>query len=227
MTCPACGKELADPGAFCAFCGARLPAPPAVPYAPQPIPAHAAHLPLPSMSAPAMSGASMSAAGVAARSFLFALGLPEKIGGAGAVFAALGFFLPFFTITKAGSSPGNTWASGDPIPPPVQTTTQRFTYSLLALAGSWGVLYFILLLALASLLLIILARTAARPRKLLIGGTQTLIGAMFGPTCLLSLLFVPAIRASAEPGFWIVSLGYCCIAIGGLMTIARFAKGER
>jgi hypothetical protein len=28
-------------------------------------------------------------------------------------------------------------------------------------------------------------------------------------------------------GFWIVSLGYCCIVAGGLMTIVHLSKVER
>jgi hypothetical protein len=152
-------------------------------------------------------------------SFLSSLSLAEKIAGAGAVVALIGFFLPFIAIPGLGelaamSIPDPTGGSGIP----------SSSLSLLGLTRFAGAVYFILLGALASAAIIYLARNAAYARKMLLNGIQVMIGSMVGPGTLLALLFASTVRSVAGVGFWVVGLGYCCIVAGGLMTISQLAK---
>lgn len=209
MFCTACGKENAATVSFCTFCGAPL---------------HATAPAGPAVAAPAISSGPSAAAnaGKMATSFLAALSLPEKIIGAGAVVALIGFFLPFIAIPGLGelaamSMPDPTGAGQIP----------SSSLSLLGLTKFAGAVYFILLGALASAGLVYLARTAGYARKMLLSGIQVMIGSMIGPGTLLALLFASTVRSVAGVGFWIVSLGYCCIVAGGLMTIAQLSKAER
>lgn len=199
MTCPACGKENPSGTAFCTFCG--VPMSNAVPAA-------------------APVKASAAAAGQNAMSFLSALSLPEKIAGAGAVIALIGFFLPFIAIPGLGDLAAMS------MPDPTGGMPSS-SLSLMGLTKFAGAVYFILLGALASAAIVYLARNAAYARKMLLSGIQVMIGSMVGPGTLLALLFASTVRSVAGVGFWVVSLGYCCIVAGGLMTIAQLAKTER
>jgi hypothetical protein len=157
-----------------------------------------------------------------ATSFLAALTLPEKIIGAGAVVALIGFFLPFIAIPGLGdlaamAMPDPTGGSGIP----------SSSLSLLGLTKFAGAVYFILLGALASAALVYLARAANYARKMLLSGIQVMIGSMVGPGTLLALVFASSVRSVASIGFWVVSLGYCAIVAGGLMTIVQLSKAER
>ncbi|HEX4309458.1 MAG TPA: zinc ribbon domain-containing protein [Acidobacteriaceae bacterium] len=212
MYCPACGKENAASVSFCTFCGFPLAS--AVPAG---APATAVLIP----SAPAGPSAAANA-GKMATSFLASLSLAEKIIGGGAVIAVIGFFLPFIAIPGLGdlaamAIPDPT--GGNPMP--------SSSLSLLGLTKFAGAVYFILLGALASAGLLYLSRTAAYARKMLLSGIQVMIGSMVGPGTLLALLFASSVRSVAGVGFWVVSLGYCCIVAGGMMTIAQLSKAER
>jgi zinc-ribbon domain len=208
MFCPACGKDNVATVAFCTSCGTSL-SPAAAPSA---VPVHAAP-----------TGPSAAAnAGKMATSFLAALTLPEKIIGAGAVVALIGFFLPFIAIPGLGdlaamAMPDPTGGSGIP----------SSSLSLMGLGKFAGAVYFVLLGALASAALVYLGRAANYARKMLLSGIQVMIGSMIGPATLLALLFASTVRSVAGVGFWIVSLGYCAIVAGGLMTIVQLSKAER
>jgi hypothetical protein len=209
MFCTACGKENATTVSFCTFCGAPL---------------HAAASAGQAVAAPPISAGPSAAAnaGRMATSFLATLSLPEKIIGAGAVVALIGFFLPFIAIPglsdlAAMAMPDPTGGSGVP----------SSSLSLMGLGKFAGAVYFILLGALASAALLYLGRSANYARKMLLSGIQVMIGSMVGPGTLLALLFASTVRSVAGVGFWIVSLGYCCIVAGGLMTIVQLSKVER
>ncbi len=215
MFCTACGKENPDTTAFCASCGASLKTASAnaapAPFAPAPV------APAP----PPPASAAVANAGKMATSFLATLSTAEKIIGAGALVALIGFFLPFIAIPGLGdlaalSMPDPT--GGPQIP--------SSSLSLLGLSKFAGAVWFILLAALASAALLYLARNANRARKLLFSGIQIMIGSMIGPGTLLALLFASTVRSVAGFGFWIVSLGFCAIVAGGLMTIAQLSKAE-
>jgi len=203
MTCPACGKEHAPATSFCTSCGAAMSATPVATAAP-------------------VKASAASDAGKTAMSFLSSLSLPEKIAGAGAVVALIGFFLPFISIPGLGdlaamTMPDPTGGSGVP----------SSTLSLMGLAKFAGAVWFIFLGAIASAAIVYLARNAAYPRKMLFSGIQVMIGSMIGPGTLLALLFASTVRSVAGFGFWIVSLAYCSIVAGGLMTIAQLSKAPR
>jgi hypothetical protein len=208
MFCPACGKENTATVAFCTYCGVPL----------QQAAASAAPI-----QASASTGPSAAAnAQKMATSFLAALTLPEKIIGAGAVVAIIGFFLPFIAIPGLGdlaamAMPDPTGGSGIP----------SSSLSLMGLGKFAGAVYFILLGALASAGLVYLARAANYARKMLLNGIQVMIGSMVGPGTLLALIFASSVRSVASIGFWVVSLGYCAIVAGGLMTIVQLSKAER
>ncbi|MGA8110148.1 MAG: hypothetical protein WB974_11975, partial [Acidobacteriaceae bacterium] len=141
---------------------------------------------------------------------------------AGAILALIGFFLPFIAIPGLG----DLAAMAIPDPTGGTPTIPSSSLSLLGLAKFAGAVYFILLGALASGALLYFARRAAYARKMLLNGIQVMIGSMVGPGAILALLFASSVRSVAGAGFWIVGLGYCCIAFGGLMTIAQLAKAE-
>jgi hypothetical protein len=206
MTCPACGKENAPGTAFCTFCGVSM--------------SNAAPAAAPAVPAARPVQTSAAAAGQNAMSFLSALSLPEKIAGAGAVVALIGFFLPFIAIPGLGDLAAMS------MPDPTGGMPSS-SLSLMGLTKFAGAVYFILLGALASAAIVYLARNAAYARKMLLSGIQVMIGSMVGPGTLLALVFASTVRSVAGVGFWVVSLGYCCIVAGGLMTIAQLAKTER
>lgn len=206
MTCPSCGRDNAAAVSFCTFCGSALPATAAAPIQTSLPPAHSA----------------AANAGKMATSFLASLTLTEKIVGAGALIAIIGFFLPFIAIPGFGDIAA--MAMPDPTGAPDMPSS---SLSLLGLTKFAGAVYFILLGALVSAGLLYLARSAGYSRKMLLSGIQVMIGSMVGPGTLLALLFASTVRSVASAGFWIVSLGYCSIVAGGLMTIVQLSKAER
>jgi hypothetical protein len=134
-------------------------------------------------------------------SIVAAMSLGEKISGAGAIAAMVGFFMPWFSV--AGTT---TSASG------------------LDMGKSIGAIYLILLNAIAAAALCYLSSKAPAARKLLFAGYLVLIGAICGPANLLALIFVPQVQSGSGIGFWLLSLGFCAVAEGGLMTIRTFSK---
>jgi hypothetical protein len=197
MICTACGKTNVDGAAFCVQCGAGMSAQPAA------NPAFAA--PAPNPAAPAWtSTAQMAQSGEA---LVASMSLDEKIAGAGAIAAVVGFFLPWISYTA----------------PTVMGTTQT-SLSGLALGKTIGAVYLILLNAGVAAVLCYMSSKAAPPRKLIIGGWLVFIGALCGPANLTALIFVSKLQAVAGFGLWLFSLGYTAIAAGGLMTVRSFSK---
>jgi hypothetical protein len=129
------------------------------------------------------------------------MSMGEKISGAGAVAAAVGFFMPWITIAGAQTS-----------------------YNGFDLAKSSSATYLILLNVIAAGALCYFSSNATPAKKLLYAGYLVFLGAICGPAILLSLLFVSQLSSVAGFGLWLVGLGYCAIAEGGLMTIRNFSK---
>jgi hypothetical protein len=205
MICTTCGKVNIDDAAFCEQCGARMQAQPAVnpgvampgPGTAAPGPAPAPPFPFPGPPAappPGVSTGQMSA-------LIAAMSLGEKISGAGAVAAVVSFFMPWFSVAGTQTS-----------------------LSGLDFGKSIGAVYLILLNAIAAATLCYLSSKAPASRKLLFAGYLVLIGAICGPANLLALIFVPQVQTGSGIGFWLLSLGFCAVAEGGLMTIRNFSK---
>ncbi len=200
MVCTACGKANLDNAAFCEQCGTRMQAQPATSpgaAAPGPAPAPPFAFPVPQGAPPPGAPANQMGALIASMS------MGEKISGGGAAAAAVGFFLPWMSIAVAGVKTG---VSG------------------MDIAKSSGATYFIILNVIGAGVLCYLSSQAPPAKKLLYAGYLVLLGAVCGPALLLSLLFVSQLSSVAEFGLWLVGLGYCAIAEGGLMTIREFSK---
>jgi hypothetical protein len=127
------------------------------------------------------------------------MSLGEKISGAGAVAAAVGFFLPWVSVAGVASENG------------------------LDVAKASGSVYLTLLIALAAGALCYFSSKAAAGKKLMVAGYLVLIGGL-GPPILLSLIFGSPLLGGAGIGLWLVGLGYTATAAGGLMTIRDFSK---
>jgi hypothetical protein len=95
------------------------------------------------------------------------------------------------------------------------------------LAKFVGAVYFILLAAIAAGVLFYFSRKATVSQKLLMGGFLVMIGSLCGPMFIAELLFVPMIQSVAGMGLWLLGLGFCSIAAGGLITIATLGKTAR
>ncbi|HKN21134.1 MAG TPA: hypothetical protein VJX73_06950 [Terracidiphilus sp.] len=162
--------------------------------APGPAPAPPFAMPVPP-AAPTPS----SQAGAAASALIASMSLGEKISGAGAVAAAVGFFLPWVSVAGVASENG------------------------LDVAKASGSVYLTLLIALAAGALCYFSSKAAAGKKLMVAGYLVLIGGL-GPPILLSLIFGSPLLGGAGIGLWLVGLGYTATAAGGLMTIRDFSK---
>lgn len=130
---------------------------------------------------------------------LAAMSMGEKISAGGALAAVIGFFLPWISVLGEKDNG-------------------------LDLAKDSGGVYFILLIAIGAAVLSYLSSKAMPSKKLLYAGYLVLLGALCGPTVLLSLLFVSQIQSAASIGLWLLGLGYTAIAVGGLMTIRAFSR---
>jgi hypothetical protein len=198
MVCTACGKTNPDSAMFCEQCGTSLrPQPAAAPGAAAPPPPAAGPVPV-STAQFAQSGEALIAS----------LSLGEKISGAGAIAAVVGFFLPWITYAT----------------PAVLTAATTTSLSGLDLGKTIGAVYLILLNAALAAVVCYMSSKAAPPRKLIFAGWLVFIGALCGPANLMALIFVSKLSAIAGAGLWIFSLGYTAIATGGLMTIREFSK---
>ena len=207
MICPACGKPNADGVSFCEFCGANIrsgstSSAPQVARPAQPAPPSAAEV--------AQMG----------KSFLNSMSLGEKFVGAGTIAAVLGFFLPWVSSPDLGALSGLLGQMGT-------SELNHISLSGVDVAKFVGAVYFILLAAIAAGVLFYFSRKAATPQKLLMGGFQVMLGSLFGPGYIGALLFVPMIQSVAGAGFWLLGLGFCSIAAGGLISIAALAKEVR
>lgn len=137
----------------------------------------------------------------AGESLIASMSLGEKIAGAGAVAAVVGFFMPWISIAGAQTS-----------------------YSGLDLAKSIGALTLVLADALVSAIICYLSSKATPSRKLWYAGYLTYLGALCGPANLVALIFVPKMQSAAGLGAWLCALGFTAVASGGLMTVRSFSK---
>jgi hypothetical protein len=135
----------------------------------------------------------------------------------GTIAAVVGFFLPWFSTPDLGALPAflGKLAGSEPV---------HVSLSGLDLTKYVGSVYFVLLAAVASAVLLYFFRKVAGPGKLLIAGFLVLIGSLFGPGNLAALLIVPMIQSVAGVGYWLLALGYCAIAAGGLISIGTLGK---
>ena len=214
MNCSACGKPNSDGVSFCEFCGANLRSG-STSGAPQVV--------RPAQPAPP-SGAEVAQMG---KSFLNSLSPGEKFIGAGVVAGVLGFFLPYISVSvpdKAGEVVGLLLGF---LGQTAGTDATHASISLFDITKLLGVVYFVLLLAIGSGVLFYFSKKATTPHKLLIGGFQVVIGSLYGPLTILALLFVPGMGSIAGVGYWLLGLGFCAIAAGGLITIATLGKTAR
>lgn len=210
MNCSACGKANSDGVSFCEFCGADLrhgSTPNGDPVIARTAPAQPAP---PSAAEVAQMG----------KSLLGSLSLGEKFIGGGVIAAVLGFFMPWISSPDLGALSGLLGQMG-------ASALNHVSLSGVDLAKVVGAVYFILLAAIASGVLFYFSRKAAPAQKLLIGGFQVMIGSLFGPGVIGALFFVPMIQSVAGAGFWLLGLGFCSIAAGGLITITTLAKSTR
>lgn len=210
MNCSACGKTNVDGVSFCEFCGARMQSVPASSSESQ------AARPAPAQPAPP-SAAEVAQMG---KSLLGSLSLGEKFAGAGAIAAVLGFFLPWVSTPDLGPLAGLLGQLG-------ASELNHISLSGVDLAKFVGAVYLILLAAIAAGVLFYFSRKVATPQKLLMGGFLVMIGSLCGPGIIASLLFVPMIQSVSGAGLWLLGLGFCSIAAGGLITIGTLGKTAR
>jgi len=210
MTCSACGNALSEGTAFCEFCGIDL-RPVAVPTSPVVIRRVTIESPpAPSATAIAEMG------GVLIKS----LSLGEKLTGVGVIAATVGFFLPWISTPELGSLSGLLSQLGTP-------EVNHISLSGVDAAKLVGAVYLILLAAIASGVLFSFSRKAVFAQRLLISGFQVMIGSLFGPGLIVTLLFVPMIQSVAGSGFWLLGFGFSSIAAGGLITISKLGRAVR
>jgi len=206
MICSACGKANSDSVSFCEFCGASMrasaaPAPAAVPT-----------------PAPAPTAADVAQMG---KSFFNALSPGEKFAGAGVIAAVLGFFFPWISSPDLGALGGILGQLGS------ASELSHVSLNGVDVAKFVGATYLILLAAIAAGVLLYFSRTRPAPQKLLMAGFLVLIGSLCGPTIIVELLFIPMVQTVAGFGLWLLGLGYCAIAAGGLITISTVGKTAR
>lgn len=210
MNCSACANRNSEGVSFCEFCGADL-RPKSIPNSnlviARAVPVQPA---LPSAAEVAQIG----------KSLLRSLTLGEKFVCAGAIAATLGFFLPWISSPDLGELAGLLGQIG-------ASGLSHVSLSGVDAAKLVGAVYFILLAAIASGVLFYFSRKAASAKKLLIGGFQVMIGSLFGPGVIGVLFFVPMIQSVSGAGLWLLGLGFCSIAAGGLITISQLAKSTR
>jgi hypothetical protein len=209
MTCTACGKANVDGAAFCENCGARLQAQPAAnsgtaapgpgTAAPGPAPATPFNYPVPPAGMHPVMHPGGSSGQVGA--VIASMSMGEKVAGGGAVAATLGFFLPWVSVAAT-----------------------RTSLNGMDIGKASGATYFMLLNVIAAGVLCYLSSQAPPAKKLLYAGYLVFLGAICGPATILSLIFVSQLSSVAGFGLWLVGLGYCAIAEGGLMTIRTFSK---
>ncbi len=210
MNCSSCGKPNSDGVSFCEFCGANLRS------GSTSNTEHVVARIAPAQPAPP-SAAEVAQMG---KSLLGSLSLGEKFVGAGTIAAVLGFFLPWISSPDLGALSGLLGQMG-------AAELNHVSLSGVDLAKFVGAVYLILLAAIAAGVLFYFSRKAATPQKLLMGGFLVMIGSLCGPGFIATLLFVPMIQSVSGMGFWLLGLGFCSIAAGGLITIATLGKTAR
>jgi len=210
MNCTACGKINADGVSFCEYCGASMRAPSAT------TPGTAAPRPAPVASPPTAAAPVAQMGG----GLLGALSLGEKLAGAGAIAAAVGFFLPWVSTPDLGAlSPLLNQLGASEI--------THVSLNGVDLAKFVGAVYLILMAAIAAGLLCYFSHKATSPQRLLMAGFLVMIGSLCGPGIIVELLFIPLVQSVAGAGLWLLGLGYCAITAGGLITIGTLGKTAR
>jgi hypothetical protein len=213
MQCPSCNAAIPDDSVFCESCGATQTAA-AVPLAQQPSPAYHA-------------AAAAQGLGTSVKSFWGALDLAGKIATGGCIAVVLGFFLAWVDVpSTAGLTEallGGMGGAANPFAGGGMATTSLSGFSL---AGGWGVIYIYPLLAILSFVLLYLAiyKNRSTANLLTTSGWLVLIGSLIGPQSLLMLIFVPAIQKLVGIGFWLNTLGFCAIAVGGILNIRTLSR---
>jgi hypothetical protein len=154
------------------------------------------------------------------KSLLGSLTLGEKFVGAGTIAAVLGFFFPWISSPDLGPLSGVLGQLG-------ASELNHVSLSGVDLGKFVGAVYLILLTAIASGVLFYFSRRATSPQKLLMGGFLVMIGSLCGPAIIVLLLFVPLVQTVAGAGLWLLGLGFCSIAAGGLVTIGALGKTAR
>lgn len=154
------------------------------------------------------------------KSILRSFSLGEKFAILGTIAAIVGFFMPWFSTPDLGALPSvlGKMAGSEPV---------HISLTGLDLTKYLGSIYFVLLAAVAAGVLLFFFRKVAGPGKLLIAGFLVLIGSMYGPGNVAALLCVPVIQSVAGLGYWLLTLGYCAIAAGGLISIGTIGKTAR
>src|SRR5580698_1061330 len=186
MICTACGKANLDNAVFCEQCGTRMQAQPAaIPAAAMPGPAPAAPYAYPVPPSAPPPGASPAQFAQMGESLIASMTTGEKVAGAGAVAAVVGFFLPWASIAGTATS-----------------------YSGLDLGKAIGAVYLVLLNGIVSAVLVYLSSKATPSKKLLYAGQLTYLGALCGPATLTSLIFVPKVQTGSGIGLWLFALGF-------------------
>ena len=158
------------------------------------------------------------------KSFISSLAPGEKFIGVGVLAAVIGFFLPAISISVSDKAAQLIAFLLGPLAPVGSGDETHTSISFFDITKILGVAYFFLLLAVGSGVLFYFSRRAAAPRKLLFGGFQIVIGSLYGPSMILGLLFIPGMGLAAGIGYWLLCLGYCAIAAGGLITVATVGK---
>jgi hypothetical protein len=154
------------------------------------------------------------------KSLLGSLSLGEKFVAAGTIAAVVGFFLPWISTPDLGPLAGLLGQAG-------AAELNHITLSGVDLAKFVGAVYLILLAAIGAGVLFYFSRKSTTPQKLLMSGFLVMIGSLCGPGFIATLLFVPMIQSVSGMGFWLLGLGFCSIAAGGLITIATLGKTAR
>ena len=207
MNCSACGKANADGVSFCEYCGANMRAQSATnPVMAAPGGAPAAPAP-PSAAQVAQMG----------RSLLGTFSLGEKLAGAGAIAAVIGFFLPWVSMPDLGTLTPLLGQLGG-------ADLSHISVNGVDLAKLVGAVYLYLLAAIAAGILLYFSSKATTSQRLLMAGFLVMIGSLCGPGTIATLLFVPLIQSVAGAGLWLFGLGYCAIAAGGLIIIGTLGK---
>jgi hypothetical protein len=156
------------------------------------------------------------------------LSLGEKFSAAGALAAAVGFFLPWYSTADLASMMNKLMSTASAASPlGISPSIGSTSFSGLDVAKLWGAVYLILGMAIASGVLFFISSKATPSKRITISGFQVVIGSLFGPLILFQLLFVPFMQSITGMGLWLIGLGFCSVASGALITLHQLSKNMR
>lgn len=195
--CKDCNQAIPDDSIFCELCGSQQ-------NLVAETPANAVQLP--------HRAAAQAAQGLGG--FWSPLSLANKLAFLGGIAAIVGFFLPWIDAPKFMDGPLSGLA-------PTLGNDAISSITGLTIAQNIGVLYLIPVLAITACVLLYLAIQHLQnySRTLQASGWLVLIGALIGPVLLVDLIFIPFIQRVVGAGVWLTALGFCAIAVGGMMNI--------